>query len=414
MGDYMFNFFRKKEVRNELSDELTVIRLPYKQNRETMQLWKEVFDGDTEQFIEYYYNNIANCNTIVAARKNKDIVGMLHLNGYQIHLGRAIVPSHYFVGLAVKDEYANDMLPEKMIREAFHILNELREPFAFANVTNSEVYENSGFVLAYNQKNAIFSFEKNNIIDVEVIEESAKEEEKDYSNVYCKELVDLDAKNEDLKNLGKFAEGILAEKYTTFACREYEYYLPIIKQFRAENGQMILICEHQFIIGCFMYSEYDMIEIVDAIWQPKDADKCINAIKEYFEGRNKVIKFAASDCVKSEYLIKEIEKPSIMMRIINLEMFVRYIKAPKDITMILKIKDEFIAENNGTFKFSISTAEGESYIEKSDEGPEAEFTMAELTEIFFCGRIPKELDDCLKEKIELMSKFDKVYINEYV
>ncbi len=415
----MFKLFKRKKEKFELSDELFVIKLPYNQNKDTRQLWEEIFDGDSQQFVEYYYENIANRNTIIAARKNKQMIGMVHLNPYQIHLGRAIVPAHYIVGVCVKEEYRKQGIMKTMMKNAIQSLNELREPIAFIAQSKEGLYEQFGFVTAYNQKNSLFSYDRKYIFDAEAIEnhsdtENDNTENTNYENVYCKELVDLDAKNEELNNLAKFAEGLLSDKYTTFACREYEYYVPVIKQFRAENGQMVMICEHQFIIGCFLYSEYDMIEIVDAIWQPEDTDKCMNAIMGYFEGKNKVIKFVASDCVKSEYLVKEVNRPYTMLRIINLDMFVRYIKADNEVKLIMKITDDFVEENNGVFEFNVSNADGESYITKSAENPEVNLSIIELNEIFFSGKIPDKCSDDVRNKFESMSKFDKVYINEYI
>lgn len=393
----MLKLFKRKKENEMQNNELSIKKLLHSQNKDTKGLWKMIFNADTEKFTDFYYENIASKNIIFSAQKNGEIIGMLHLNPYQMHLKKAIVPASYIVGISVKEQFRRQGIMKKLLFEAMNYLYGYKEPFAFLMPKDEAHYTPFGFVTAYYQNNATFEY---------ICDESKKEEN---LNAYCEIL-----QEEDKKNLSKFAEELLSNKYSVFACREEEYYNPLIRQYIAENGNIIKICENGMIIGCFEYSEYDEIEIVDAIWNEKDCDKCIKAIYDFFAEKKKKIRFVGSDFADDKYLKEKYQKPCIMVRIINLDMFVRYIKADENMTLVMKISDDIISENNGIFKLTIDEKIGASFICKTDEEAEADMDMAELGKLLFCGIIPEKVSPNVKEKLEKLEKFDEFFVNEFV
>ena len=51
------------------------------------KLWEEVFEEDTAKFLDYYEIYVADHNQIFAEEEAGDVVSMVQLNPYRVHMG---------------------------------------------------------------------------------------------------------------------------------------------------------------------------------------------------------------------------------------------------------------------------------------------------------------------------------------
>ena len=73
--------------------------------KKARKLWEEVFDEDTEQFLDYYECYVADHNLIFAEQEQGKIVSMVQLNPYRVHMGDQKADSYYIVAVATGEEY---------------------------------------------------------------------------------------------------------------------------------------------------------------------------------------------------------------------------------------------------------------------------------------------------------------------
>ena len=87
-----------------------MIRLSDKSDSEIAEmklLWKEYF-GDSDEFIDFYFEKICARNKIVIMREDGILTGMLHLNPYIFSADRKeIIRTYYVVGVMVREGYRN-------------------------------------------------------------------------------------------------------------------------------------------------------------------------------------------------------------------------------------------------------------------------------------------------------------------
>lgn len=368
-------------------------QLGYKDNNLTRSIWENIFDEDSEEFVDFYYTYKTGNNIIWVAKEGDNIIAMLQLNPYQIHLGYCIVPAHYIVGVATSESYRRKGFMRSLMLKAFRQMYDNKEPFTYLMPASEAYYKPFNFVTGYYQKSGYLG--------------EAVSDNTELSFKYAYE--------EDFKDLSKFCEQVLMEKYSVFINREEEYYQILKAQFEAENGGIILAYDSNVLVGCFMFGEYDTIEVMEPVCLDAYKAEFNHFIKSVFKDTDKKIKLTAIDFVNEAELIDIETKPAIMYRIIAFDIFARYIRAIESVELTIRLTDEFIEENNGCFKLGIGTDDSELLI--PEEEPEIELSIEELTYILF-KELPQSVldraDESLIEKFNKIIKFTPSFLNEFV
>jgi predicted acetyltransferase len=351
----LFKKFAKSKNKEE---GIQIQALSYNEHEVTRSLWEETFDEDSKEFVDFYYDYKVEDNSIWVAKDEEVILSMAQLNPYQIHLGPSIVPAHYIVGVATQEEYRRQGLMKKILVSAFSQMYDNKEPFTYLMPAKEEYYTGFDFVTVYYQKSGTFT-----------------------RTSYDTKLTFRSAYEEDFKDLAFFSEELLAGKYRVFVNREESYYQIIKKQFEAEHGEIICVYDENVLVGYFFYGDYDKIEVMEPVCLDKYRDEFAHVIAQKFKESNKEIKVTAFDFLNEDDFKNISLKPATMVRIVSLDMFVRYLKATEPIELIIEVEDEFIEENNGIYAFNIGLYNGE--IQETTKVPEIKLTISELTTICF-------------------------------
>ena len=108
-------------------------------------LWKEYF-GDSDEFIDFYFDKICAGNKIVVMREDGILTGMLHLNPYVFSRdNKEIIRTYYVVGVMVREGYRNQGRMKKLFDYAYSVLSSERIKFIYLWPANEAYYTGVGF-----------------------------------------------------------------------------------------------------------------------------------------------------------------------------------------------------------------------------------------------------------------------------
>ncbi len=126
-----------------------VIKYAEKNQREAIRaLWQEAF-ADPEVFADYYFEQVYPENRVLVAEKDGQILSMLHLNPYEwqfeMNPGHPVW-LHYIVGVATGQEYRRKGLMAECLRRALQDMEQADEPFTYLMPAKEEYYTPFDFV----------------------------------------------------------------------------------------------------------------------------------------------------------------------------------------------------------------------------------------------------------------------------
>ena len=108
-------------------------------------LWKEYF-GDSDEFIDFYFDKICAGNKIVVMREDGILTGMLHLNPYVFSRdNKEIIRTYYVVGVMVREGYRNQGRMKRLFDYAYSVLSSERIKFIYLWPANEAYYTGVGF-----------------------------------------------------------------------------------------------------------------------------------------------------------------------------------------------------------------------------------------------------------------------------
>ena len=228
----------------------------YEKNLELLRgLWEEAFD-DPDEFMDYYFDNVCKTNKILSAYVDDELVGMIHLNPYDVYVDGQIKKSYYVVGVSVTYSMREQGNMKAMMKKALEDVAMEGVEFVFLMPALEDYYNNLGFKKVYNTKTMDFT-----IIEPE-------EFERDISDCYaslmlCTEHI-TDFAIEGLEDVASLINEKLSVKHKVFCRRNDKYLTNVIKEHNCQNGDLCVVREHMMsenedeeddrdIVGIFSY-----------------------------------------------------------------------------------------------------------------------------------------------------------------
>jgi len=248
---------KKMEESGKQIEEYTgKIIYTYDKNKELLrELWEEAFD-DPEEFVDYYFDNVCNTNKILSAYADDKLIGMLHLNPYDVYVDGQIKKSYYVVGVSVALSMREQGNMKAMMKKALEDVAKEGVEFVFLMPALEDYYNNLGFKKVYNTKT----------LDFTIIE--PEEFERDISDCYaslmlCTEHI-TDFALDSLEDVANIINEKLNEKHKVFCKRSGEYLTNAIKEHNCQMGDICVVREHMMsenedeaedrdIVGVFSY-----------------------------------------------------------------------------------------------------------------------------------------------------------------
>ena len=222
---------------------MKIRKLEHWEHGKTRKLWEEIFTEDTKEFLDYYYTVKTRENEIYVIEEDDQIVSMLHLNPYQMRIGKEIFQTHYIVAVATDKDYRKRGYMAKLLNHAMQVMSDRGEPFTFLMPAAEAIYKPFGFEFVYDQKRGTVAGKQ------------------------CEgqNLTFLMAKEKDCQEIADFANEQL-KKYDIVTWRDEDYYKTLLKEQVSEEGGILIAKENDKIIGVFCFAKGERIEIREPIY----------------------------------------------------------------------------------------------------------------------------------------------------
>lgn len=371
---------REKAEKRERVME-TIEKLTLEERLSVKPMWWEIFFEDSDLFTDYYFREKMPENTGYGLKRDGELAAMLFLTPYtgRIRLpGRdrtfADVPLHYIVGVGTKREYRHRGYMDALLRRALSELHAEGAPFTFLMPADPAIYTPYQFRYIYDRP--VYTVTKSGRRVAQPMQSGEEEA------------------------LAAFAERFLEERYQLFLKRDAAYYRRQKKESLAQNGDVYLWKENGEITGFYLYAEEDEEgEIQDAAGERQAAEGLLG--------------------------ISEKRSPIIMARITNAAAMLSLLRLREEATDIsvsitVTVKDPLIAQNNGTFLWTVGKKESTIALLESAADAQVCVTIDALTEFVF-GR--KSYAECFAmggvrkndaAKLENVAVLSEICLNEIV
>ena len=384
--------------------------------KKARKLWEEVFDEDTEQFLDYYECYVADHNLILAEREEGEIVSMVQLNPYEVRMGTQKADSYYIVAVATREEYRHQGRMRRLLTEAMNHMYQKEIPFTFLMPASESIYLPFDFVTVYHQ--SLFTY-------------GAEMDMQPDGSWHC-----VPCRRDQLQELAEWSDAFLQKHSDVVTVRTEDYYKRIWKEQESMNGQILLFYEKEQFRGyCFTGYEGSAesweIAVTDEPQSSKSygfEEECrhqaaanrraVEALTRWFGEKKqlpvRICGFLPGSGIEGISVRELSSRPMTMVRLVNLEAFVSRMRAKNPVQFVLRVNDPIIQENCGVFRFElgresstlIRLKEGQEQIQADVEIPEV--TISELAAVLYGVERNEKIPE---REICLLSR---VYLNEIV
>lgn len=315
---------------------MKVKKLKQEEHWKTRPLYEEVFSEDSNSFVEYYYKEKTKDNQIYIVEEEGEIQSMLHLNPYLLQVNQSLMKAHYIVAVATRQRFRGKGYMKALLQKAMEEMYEAKEGFTFLMPAAEAIYTPYDFRTVAHQ-----------------------------DKVYKTSMEDGEraAKEEDVKQMGEWAEDYLGQHFQVYAKRDGSYYRRLIRELESDGSFLI-------------YPEQG--------WNQEKI--CLGPKEEI-----------------------PTSKPKIMIRLLHLETMFPKLKAREELNLTFEVEDEYLKENNQCYQ--LLGKKGEFLkVEKGDPRiSQGKISIADLGEVLFGQKEYSTIP--VFQKMEGLSK---IFLNETV
>lgn len=344
-------------------------------------LWREAFFEDSDSFREYYFTEKVKTNQILVAKKDRQILSMIHRNPYQLNIKNQKVVCDYLVGVATKIENRGQGYMRSLLKQALLDMYQEDMPFCFLMPADRRIYEPFDFVYVFDQP---------------VWELKSRTKSKDW--------LEQEVTDESAKEIADWMNEWLKARYEVFTWRDENYVKVLLKELKSENGSLKALKAPE---------NPHQIKALRAEWGMEKKEQ-------------RLLYANADDCKKIK------QEPAIMVRIVNLPEFLKYIclkdnVAEQEVIYQLKVKDKLLEKNDGIWIWHVNhkesfieASDGKAFRKKeSDEQQEKnsqkertiELEISELTSWLLGYEIPENISETVKAEI---CYINRIFLDEIV
>jgi predicted acetyltransferase len=221
------------------------------------------------------------------------------------------------------------------------------------------------------------------------------------------ELVKLGMSDlEERRILTEFTEELLKKYRKYYILRSRKYYEKLLSEMESGQGGIAVIKKNGIPVGYAAYMLEDGLQIAECLYEPDFEKEVFQCLYQEF----------------SSHIRGEADgfKPSIMMRIVNLKVFLEGLTASEEVALIIEAKDDRISYNNKRMLLTLNEDGG--CVVDSDERPHLYGDIGDLTRLFYGQLEAKETKALIQsekkeEVMKLLSKinlYKDVFINDVV
>lgn len=340
---------------------MEIHKLDVTENNKTRPLYEEVFDEDSQSFVDYYYTEKTRDNQIYVIREDGGIQAMLHLNPYELMVNGSRKAVDYIVAVATRASYRKRGYMGELLRKSLRDMYAAGRSFTFLMPAAEAIYTPYDFRTVYEQerrrcpqrKPGEAVLEDGRVCRVSPLEEA------------------------DVDELANAANKELSTHYQVYAYRSGEYYRRLRKEYASDGAELMIYRDGERIADCRPY-------IPDG----------------QLEG----------------------DIPKIMVRIIDVRRVLMSVQLKSLIAVCFQIIDPVIEENNRCVVITGTEFSGVMLMDSKPENSEGTVTIAALTEFLFGVKTADEIcheesvwmTGRMREELNKVVPLSRIYLNEVV
>ena len=325
-----------EEIENTASENLPEY-LPQEEKKETIPLWKACFPEDTDRYLDYYYQEKAKDNRILAKKEDGKIITMLHRNPYKIHMRDKLWEADYIVAVATEENHRGRGHMREVLTKALRDMNLEGRPFTFLMPAAEAIYLPFDFRFVWKKPRLVLKRQAEETLEKVPVSGEA-----------------------DWEKAGQFMEKWLAERSQIYTFRDTAYVRRLLRELESEDGELY------FLKG----EGEEPLGLQGLTGREKKDQALLYAREGLFEEKE--------------------GKTGIMARITALREFLPAfsLNVPESLTLNLEVEDKLIPENEGSFFWSLD--EQGSSVELSQNNREMQaaqriWTLKQMWEIWLPG-----------------------------
>lgn len=356
-----------------------VIKYAEKNQREAIRaLWQEAF-ADSEVFADYYFTQIYPKNQVLTAEKDGQILSMLHLNPYEWYFemdpGHPI-QLHYIVGVATGREYRRRGLMAECLNRALQDMEQAGEPFTYLMPAREEYYAPFDFVPVARQR----IWEKIDKDSDWILQTAEQSEQK---------VEDLEQKVEELARENGESESrrlVPPWKARNYPLRTEAYRQRLEAEMKCDCGGLIEWADSKgYAAYGFEDGDLEAGPVILQAYMEEPAGEARGTVSVRIEDTVCPALYKRYGVCRIRY----VEKQPIMLRILNLERFVKLLSYKgEDRIYHVQVRDTICGFNQGRFRICLS--ENGCTATRLSEADETEYKMQEIAEL--TGQLIKDTD----------------------
>ena len=362
-----------EEIENTASENLPEY-LPQEEKKETIPLWKACFPEDTDRYLDYYYQEKAKDNRILAKKEDGKIITMLHRNPYKIHMRDKLWEADYIVAVATEENHRGRGHMREVLTKALRDMNLEGRPFTFLMPAAEAIYLPFDFRFVWKKPRLVLKRPAEEILEKVPVSGEA-----------------------DWEKAGQFMEKWLAERSQIYTFRDTAYVRRLLRELESEDGELY------FLKG----EGEEPLGLQGLTGREKKDQALLYAREGLFEEKE--------------------GKTGIMARITALREFLPAfsLNVPESLTLNLEVEDKLIPENEGSFFWSLD--EQGSSVELSQNNREMQAAqriwtlktdIGDLASWLFGYEKPEELwpdmPEEMKKELEKIQTVHGIWLDEIV
>lgn len=362
-----------EEIENTASENLPEY-LPQEEKKETIPLWKACFPEDTDRYLDYYYQEKAKDNRILAKKEDGKIITMLHRNPYKIHMWDKLWEADYIVAVATEENHRGKGHMREVLTKALRDMNLEGRPFTFLMPAAEAIYLPFDFRFVWKKPRLVLKRPAEEILEKVPVSGEA-----------------------DWEKAGQFMEKWLAERSQIYTFRDTAYVRRLLRELESEDGELY------FLKG----EGEEPLGLQGLTGREKKDQALLYAREGLFEEKE--------------------GKTGIMARITALREFLPAfsLNVPESLTLNLEVEDKLIPENEGSFFWSLDEQGSSVELSENDREMQAaqriwtlKTDIGDLASWLFGYEKPEELwqdmPEEMKKELEKIQTVHGIWLDEIV
>ena len=362
-----------EEIENTASENLPEY-LPQEEKKETIPLWKACFPEDTDRYLDYYYQEKAKDNWILAKKEDGKIITMLHRNPYKIHMRDKLWEADYIVAVATEENHRGRGHMREVLTKALRDMNLEGRPFTFLMPAAEAIYLPFDFRFVWKKPRLVLKRQAEETLEKVPVSGEA-----------------------DWEKAGQFMEKWLAERSQIYTFRDTAYVRRLLRELESEDGELY------FLKG----EGEEPLGLQGLTGREKKDQALLYAREGLFEEKE--------------------GKTGIMARITALREFLPAfsLNVPESLTLNLEVEDKLIPENEGSFFWSLDEQGSSVELSQNDREMQAaqriwtlKTDIGDLASWLFGYEKPEELwpdmPEEMKKELEKIQTVHGIWLDEIV